>query len=183
MHRLAEQFARFLFGPGRKEFEEHRQVIRKFLGADLEALGFIHRHQVDHGLAAIAALAVHVLEQMQRQHARAVEQEDVALLRVIEIEAGNVVGQHAEKSLLALADSRVVGKRRLQLRHCLKQLLSRIREEERDHFQRNVHRRAPQKTSVGVCTVFLRLAPNRSTVELPPEQPLPKEKPQEPRTS
>ena len=49
--------------------------------------------QVDHRLAAIAALAMHMLEQMQRQRARAVEQQDVALLRIEQIAAGEVVDQ------------------------------------------------------------------------------------------
>ena len=58
-------------------------------------------------------------------------------------------------------------------------LLVGIAEQDRQDLEDRVH----QNTSVGVCTVFLRLAPNRSGEEVPPEQPLPKEKPQEPRVS
>ena len=41
--------------------------------------------QVDHRLAPRAALAMHVLEQVQRERARAVEQEDVALLQIVNV--------------------------------------------------------------------------------------------------
>ena len=51
------------------------------------------RLEIDHGLAAVAALAMHVLEQMQRQRARAVEQQHVALLQIVEIAAGELSQQ------------------------------------------------------------------------------------------
>ena len=53
--------------------------------------------EIDHGLAAVAAFAMHVLEQMQRQRARAVEQQHVALLQVVEI-AGGELGRSVWKA-------------------------------------------------------------------------------------
>ncbi len=87
-----------------------------------------------------------------------------------------------EQLLLARADA-VGGERRLQLRSRGLQFLARIGEQERDDFQRRVHQTCSLKMSVGVCTVLRFLAPKRSASDVPPEQPLPKEKPQEPRTS
>ena len=52
---------------------------------DEEAVVLVEVLEIDHRLAAVAAFAVHVLEQMQRQRARAVEQQDVALLQIVEI--------------------------------------------------------------------------------------------------
>ena len=58
--------------------------------------------QIDHGLAAVAAFAMHVLEQVQRQRARAVEQQHVALLQVVEI-AGRDLARAARSSARAVA--------------------------------------------------------------------------------
>jgi hypothetical protein len=45
---------------------------------DVESALFgIELEQVDHGLAAVAALAVDMLEEMQRQRSRTVEQQSV----------------------------------------------------------------------------------------------------------
>ena len=57
---------------------------------------FIHRLEIDHGLAAVAAFAVDVLEQMQRQRLAAVEQQAVTLLQVIEIANGDLLDQRIE---------------------------------------------------------------------------------------
>ena len=51
------------------------------------------RLEIDHRLAAVAAFAMDVLEQMQRQRARAVEQQHVALLQIVEIAAGELLQQ------------------------------------------------------------------------------------------
>ena len=77
-----------------------RQEVRQFLGSDEEPVLFVEVLQVDHRLAAIAALAVHVLEQVQRQGARAVEQQDVALLAVEEIVVGDLRDQLPERAAL-----------------------------------------------------------------------------------
>ena len=57
----------------------------------------VHRLEIDHRLAAVAAFAMHVLEQMQRQRARAVEQQDVALLQIVEIAGRDFLDQQIER--------------------------------------------------------------------------------------
>ena len=84
MRGLSEQFARLRERLRRQEFEEQRHVIRQFVRRDHEPGVFVHRLQIDHGLAAVAAFAVDVLEQMQRQRLAAVEQQAVALLQVVD---------------------------------------------------------------------------------------------------
>ena len=65
MRGLSEQFARFRERPGRQELEEQRHEIRQLVGRDDEPGVFVHGFQIDHGLAAVAAFAVDVFEQMQ----------------------------------------------------------------------------------------------------------------------
>ena len=62
--------------------------------------------EVHHRLAAVAAFAVHVLEQVQRQRARAVEQQDVALLQVVEIAGGEFLQDAVEPIAVALRQAR-----------------------------------------------------------------------------
>ena len=63
-------------------------MIRQLAGAHEQAMTLVEGLEIHHRLAAVAALAVHVLEQVQRQRARAVEQQDIALLQVVEIAGG-----------------------------------------------------------------------------------------------
>ena len=79
-----------------KILEEQRQEVGQLGGADEQAVLLVQRLQIDHRLAAVAALAVHMLEQMQRQRAGAVEQQHVALLQVVEIAGGDIVDQGVE---------------------------------------------------------------------------------------
>ena len=48
----------------------------------------IQLDQIGHGLPAIAAFAMHMLEQMQRQRAAAVEQREVTLLQFVDVASG-----------------------------------------------------------------------------------------------
>ena len=97
MRRLASISHASACGRVDEKFEEQRQEIRQLVRRRWR--GHVLSYmvlQIDHGLAAVAAFAMHVLEQMQRQRARAVEQQDVALLQVVEIAAGDVVEQTIE---------------------------------------------------------------------------------------
>ena len=76
--------------------EAQRQVVRQLARAHGEAVPLVERFQVHHGLAAVAALAVHVLKQMQRERAGAVEQQHVAFLQVQKVAGGQVVDQPVE---------------------------------------------------------------------------------------
>ncbi len=52
---------------GGEVLEVQRDVVRQLAYTDVETCLGVLRHQVDHGLAAVAGLAMHVLEQQQRQ--------------------------------------------------------------------------------------------------------------------
>ena len=85
MRGLSEQFARFRERPGRQEFEQQRNIIGQLVRRDHEPGVFVHGLQIDHGLTAVAAFAVDVLEQMQSQRLAAVEQQAVTLLQLVDI--------------------------------------------------------------------------------------------------
>ncbi len=178
-----EEIADFLRRARGKKFEEQRQIVRQFLCIDLETGVLIHPHEIDHGLSAIAALAMDMLEDVQRKRPRAVEELHIALLRLIEIavadEGDQAVGQPAQagrKIMLAI-------QRRFQFRLPGLQFGRGIGQQQRKNLQGLVHHACSRKISVGVWTTFRRFAPNRSSVDVPPEQPLPKLNPQDPRTS
>ena len=96
--RLANQLDRSLRRASRRVFQEQRQKVRQLAGGRRVAALLVEFEQVDHCLAAIAALAMDVLEQVQRQRARAVEQQAVTLLQVVEIDDRDFLDQHVERT-------------------------------------------------------------------------------------
>ena len=96
MQRLGQQRLRFDKRPGRQVFQEQRKVVRQLLGLDVKAAGLVQRHEVDHRLAAVPAFAVDMLEQVQGQRARAVEQLNVAFLQVDQVAVCDLVDQRVE---------------------------------------------------------------------------------------
>ena len=89
-------------------FEQDRQVIRQLARRKLEAARSIEPLEIDHGLAAVAAVAMQMLEQMERRRAPAVEQVDITLLGLEQIAVGELVDQRQAGS----SRSRDVKKRR-----------------------------------------------------------------------
>ena len=63
-----------------------------------------------------------VLEQVQRERAGAVEEQHVALLRVVEIGAAQRLDQRPDAGLVARAGQGVGGKRRAQFRAAFEQV-------------------------------------------------------------
>jgi hypothetical protein len=53
--------------------------------------------KIDHRLSTVAAFAMDVLEQVQRQRARAVEQQNIALLQIEEVALGNLRDQRRHR--------------------------------------------------------------------------------------
>ena len=102
MHRVGEILAGFPEGPGGQELEKERQVVRQLVGGHLEAVRRVELLQLNHRLPPVPALPVHVLEEVQRQRTRPVEQEDVALLEVVEIAPGKLGGEPAKRLALPL---------------------------------------------------------------------------------
>ena len=133
----------------------------------------IELDQIGHGLTAIAAFAMHVLEQVQRQRAAAIEQREVALLQVVDVASGEFGQQGVDGGALRCRDQALVGERRGDLAGGGLQRLGRIGDQGREGPVGAGH----HDTSIGVFGFF---ASNRLKPVLP-EQPSPKEKPQEPR--
>src|SRR3972149_4538748 len=98
MRGLAEQRARLRQRGRGGEFEKRRHEVGKFGGAQVKPILLVKALQVDHRLAAVAAFAMHVLEEMQRQRARPIELVNVALLQRIEIAARNLFDSSVEQA-------------------------------------------------------------------------------------
>ena len=64
-----------------QELQEQRHMVRQFRHHGFKAMVAVGLQQVHHGLAPVAAFAVHVLEQVQRVRAVAVEGGDVGFLQ------------------------------------------------------------------------------------------------------
>ena len=141
------------------------------------------RREVDHRLAAVAGFAVDVLEQMERQAARAVEQPDIALLRGQQVADGKP-RRHAFDRLEAVpGQKRVFPRRGGDLARRPGEFGGGILQQRR---QRPVglHRAAPapfeRPPALGPTrTSWL----NRSSLPVPPLHPSPKLKPHSPRRS
>src|SRR6185312_3794464 len=166
---LAERLERLFQRQRRKIFEEQRQKVGQFGRVRDKPGRFVLRLEVDHGLAAVAALAMNVLEQMQRKRARAVEQEHVALLQVVEVAGGKLRRQLRKLRPDAPRQIFVVGQDKTDVSRRVAQLLGRIDEQRRERLERAVH----HTTSMGVLARFG--VPNRLVSVVPPEQPLPNE--------
>ena len=183
MQCLGQHLARFSLGPGCQVFEEKRKIIRKFLLTNGQPVFFVDRHQVDHRLAAIPAFTMNMLKKVQCQRPGAVEQMHITLLHVVEIAIGDVARQSGKQLDLApaglislLQDLHQLGQGRMDF-------LCRIGQQDGGCFECRDHQVNSLNRSVGVCVVRVFLPPNRSLSASPVEQPLPKEKPQEPRRS
>jgi hypothetical protein len=104
MPRLADQ----LDGLGRRArgcvFQEQGQKVRQFARGRRIAAILVQLDEVDHRLTTIPALAVYVLEQMQGQRTRPVEQEDVALLSIEQIAPGKIVDQGIHRCQIAAVE-------------------------------------------------------------------------------
>ena len=120
------------------------------LPAHGEAVALVERHQVHHRLAAVAALAVHVLEQVEGERARAVEQQDVALLQVVEVARGDLLQEAVEAVAVLLRQAALGVERGAHLRDGRLQLGSGIAEQGRKDLERALH----EMNSVGVRTVL-----------------------------
>ncbi len=152
-----------------EELQEQRQVVGQFVRRGLEAVAAVERDQVGHRLPAVAAFAVHVLEQMQRQAAAAVEQRDVAFLQVVDVRGGQVGQERAERITEGWCADRLGDFRNAGL-----QFLRGVGQQGGEGAIDAGH----HATSIGD---FAFLPPPNRSKPVRPLQPSPKEKPQEPR--
>ena len=119
-----------------------------------------------------------VLEEMEGERSRPIEEEDIALLDVVEIALGELGGEPAKWPATPLGQQALVVENRRKRRGCGRDFLRRVGEEEGQHLEGPDHR----MNSVGVRTVTdrPREPPNRFGRDAPPELSLPKLNPHEP---
>jgi hypothetical protein len=177
MRGLGDEIAGLRLGDLGEELQEQRQVIGQLAARHRKAVALVQRHQVHHRLATVAALAMHVLEQVKRERARAVEQQDVALLQVVEVARGDLLQQAVEAVTVLLRQPVFGFQRGSQLGNRGLQFGRGIGEQDREDLEGELHE---PMNSVGVRTVLARGLPNRPASVRPSEQPLPNEKPHEP---
>ncbi len=89
---------------GSQVLQVQRDVIRQLFDADGKTGLFVLRHHVDHGLAAVARLAMHMFKQQQRQRAAAAEQSTVVLLAVHQVVLADQFEQLVQRIALLRAD-------------------------------------------------------------------------------
>ncbi len=118
-----------------------------------------------------------MLEEMQGKRAGAVKQEPVSLLQVVEIAVYDFVDQLVQSPAIAQRRDAFLVQSIMKLAGRRDQFLGRIEQQGRQDAKRE---RAHHAISIGV---FFFGEPKRLTSVSPPEQPLPNEKPQEPRMS
>ena len=108
MHAVLEQVMHLLGRPRRQIFQQRRQIVRQFVHCEHETRAPVQGVEVHHRLAAVARIAVHMLEQVQRSRASGVELRHVALLQIEQILAFEF-GQQAGKVVLGRTAQRGFG--------------------------------------------------------------------------
>ncbi|MNI35251.1 hypothetical protein D3C73_892700 [compost metagenome] len=134
MRDIRQALAGLAIFAGGQILQVQRDVVRQLLDADGKPGFFVLRHHVDHGLATVAGLAVHVLEQQQRQRAAPAEQRTVVLLSVHQVIAADQLQQLEQGTALFRADFPRLVNRLLQLITAADQGFGRVIEQQRNHF-------------------------------------------------
>ena len=187
MRHLTEEGLRFARRLGRHKFKQRRQVVRQFAFRQDQAGLFVGLAEVDHRRAAVARIAVHMLEDVQRRGAAAVEQRHVVGLAVQRVCALQRVHECFDLGQARRADGAFLAQQLLHLGQVAAQRRVGVTEQRCQHAQglhhrhRGVRGKHDQTSALMGMVRFLSL-PKRLTSVLPSEQPLPKLKPQPPRT-
>ncbi len=71
-------------------------MVGQLLGHEIEARPLVELLQLDHRVAAVAAVAMEMLEEAERGGAPAVEQVDIALLGQQQVALAEISGEPAE---------------------------------------------------------------------------------------
>src|SRR5215831_17124538 len=77
MRRLPEKGARLLRGLRRDELEDHRQIVRQLARREVQPRFLVRSREIDESRSALARIAVHVLEEVERGRTAAVEERHV----------------------------------------------------------------------------------------------------------
>src|SRR6185369_1535429 len=120
---------------------------------------------------AIARIAMHVLVEVERSGAPAIEERDVSFLRVEQVGRGQLVDQAVESDPVAAADAPLGGDRRANFGQRLDELRGRVGEQRGERLQ-GLH----ATRSFGLIAITFFALPKRLVAVEPSEQPLPKEK-------
>ena len=168
--------------------QHHGQVIGKLARCQEQASGLVGLAQIDHGRATVSAVAVHVLEQMQRRAAAAVEELDVIGLHVQRPAARQAADECVQFSQTCRAECAFFAQRRLQFRQVGTQFGVWIAQQVGQHTQAHRHwlgrggKEAHVQTPALMGMVRFFSVPKRLVSVTPSLHPLPKLKPQPPRT-
>ena len=179
---LAEEGAGERRRLGRGELQHDAQVVGQLAAVQPQARRLVGLRQVHHGRSAVARVAVHVLEQVQRGAASAVEQFDVARLLLQRVGEGELGGQRLDLAAAGGGQGGFGIEGGDDLRRELAQPRIGIPEEQRERAQGVLDRLHTQafSTEIGMVRFFVPPNSDTSLVAAPSEQPLPKEKPQPP---
>ena len=82
-------------GDDAQELEEQRKIVGHLGRVQLEAVHAVGEREIDHRLAAIAALAVAVLIEVEREPLGAIEQADPIFLEVHNVAGAKPVDHHS----------------------------------------------------------------------------------------
>ena len=182
-----EERARLARRLRRGELERYRQEVGHLAFCEKEAGVLVGLREVDHRRPALARVAVHVLEEMQRGCAPAVEELHVVGFDVQRVAAVKPADQRVElgetagrQRVLAAQDLRHLGQMAAPLGVGVAQQRGQHAQRARRRRGPGWKRRAHTAALIGMVRFFS--LPNRLVALLPSEQPLPNEKPQPPRT-
>ena len=133
---LAQEGLGLRRGLGRGVLQHHRQVIRQFAWREEQTRRLVGLAQVHHSRAAVTAVAVHMLEQVQRGAATAVEEFDVVGLHVQRAAAGKPRDQGIQFGEARTAERALVVQGRLEFRQVRAQLGVGVAQQVGQHAQR-----------------------------------------------
>src|SRR5690606_38340416 len=72
-------------------FGKKRKIVRHFIGIDGKARLLINAEKIDERLPPVARVAMHMLEKMQGERRRAIEEVDIILLKIEKVSLPHLV--------------------------------------------------------------------------------------------
>jgi hypothetical protein len=132
---LAQELARRFGRLGGRVLQHHGQVVGQFAFAHEEASSFVGLDQVHHGRAAVAAVAVYVLEEVQRRATATVEQLHELGFGVQRVAAGQALQQRVQLGQAAGRQGALLAQRSAEFAKVRTKLGIRVAQQVREHPQ------------------------------------------------
>ena len=187
MRHFAQKSACLARRLGGHKLQHGRQVIRQLTRRQIQPGFFVGLREIDHRRATLACVSMHMLEQVQRGVAAAIEQRYIVGFTFQCVIAGQRVDQCIDFGLPRIGQRRLAAQNVTHLGKVRARFRSGITQQSRQHAQtaaggyRSRQWQHGQTSSLMGMVRFFSL-PKRLVSLLPSEQPLPNEKPQLPRT-